>query len=196
MVIVIFRLEILEYNEKAKILEREQYYLDRLKPTDNICKVAGSSLGRVTNRSTRLKLKYVRMVRLFKEKNHNSLSELIEFSEFIINWFEKKKVKKLELITNKLQRAFEKITENKTPLNRSYEVRMKILSSSATATPVWVIDLDNGVTTSYPSARNAALALNCSNSTIMNKLKGINNKIYKGKYLIKSNTTLVEVAGD
>ena len=108
----------------------------------------------------------------------------------------KKKVKKLELITNKLQRAFEKITENKTPLNRSYEVRMKILSSSATATPVWVIDLDNGVTTSYPSARNAALALNCSNSTIMNKLKGINNKIYKGKYLIKSNTTLVEVAGD
>lgn len=136
MVIVIFRLEILEYNEKAKILEREQYYLDRLKPTDNICKVAGSSLGRVTNRSTRLKLKYVRMVRLFKEKNHNSLSELIEFSEFIINWFEKKKVKKLELITNKLQRAFEKITENKTPLNRSYEVRMKILSSSATFTTV------------------------------------------------------------
>ena len=132
MVIVIFRLEILEYNEKAKILEREQYYLDRLKPTDNICKVAGSSLGRVTNRSTRLKLKYVRMVRLFKEKNHNSLSEHIEFSEFIINWFGKK-VKKLELITNKLQRAFEKITENKTPLNRSYEVRMKILSSSATA---------------------------------------------------------------
>ena len=136
MVIVIFRLEILEYNEKAKILEREQYYLDRLKPTYNICKVAGSSLGRVTNRSTRLKLKYVRMVRLFKEKNHNSLSELIEFSEFIINWFEKKKVKKLELITNKLQRAFEKITENKTPLNRSYEVRMKILSSSATFTTV------------------------------------------------------------
>nr|YP_008964996.1 GIY-YIG intron encoded protein [Annulohypoxylon stygium]AHB33555.1 GIY-YIG intron encoded protein [Annulohypoxylon stygium] len=190
-----FRLEILEYNEKAKILEREQYYLDRLKPTYNICKVAGSSLGRVTNRSTRLKLKYVWMVRLFKEKNHNSLSEHIEFSEFIINWFGKK-VKKLELITNKLQRAFEKITENKTPLNRSYEVRMKILSSSATATPVWVTDLDNGVTTSYPSARNAALALNSSNSTIMNKLKGINNKIYKGKYLIKSNTTLVEVARD
>ena len=93
--------------------------MDRLKPTYNICKVAGSSLGRVTNRSTRLKLKYVWMVRLFKEKNHNSLSEHIEFSEFIINWFGKK-VKKLELITNKLQRAFEKITENKTPLNRSY----------------------------------------------------------------------------
>lgn len=95
-----FRLEILEYCEKAKTLEREQYYLDVLKPTYNICKVAGSSLGRKTNSSTRLKLKYIWMVRLFKEKN-NSLPEQINFTEFILNWFEKK-VKKLELITNKL----------------------------------------------------------------------------------------------
>ena len=79
-----FRLEILEYCEKAKILEREQYYLDVLKPTYNICEVAGSSLGRITNNSTRLKLKYVWMVRLFKEKN-NSLSEQINFTEFILN---------------------------------------------------------------------------------------------------------------
>lgn len=187
MVIVIFTcLEILEYCDKAKILEREQYYLDTLKPTYNICKVAGSSLGRVTNSSTRLKLKYLWMVRLFKEKNH-SLSEQINFPEFVLNWFAKK-VKKLELKTNKLQRMFEKITENKTHLNRSYEVRMKILSSSATATTVWVTDLDKGITTSYPSARNAALALNCSNSTIMNKLKGKNNKVLKGRYLIINTT--------
>ena len=33
--------------------------------------------------------------------------------------------------------------------------------------------------------RNAALALNCSNSTIMNKLKEKNSKILKGRYLIK-----------
>lgn len=187
-----FRLEILEYCEKAKTLEREQYYLDVLKPTYNICKVAGSSLGRKTNSSTRLKLKYIWMVRLFKEKN-NSLPEQINFTEFILNWFEKK-VKKLELITNKLQRTFEKIIENKTYLNRSYKVRMKILSSSTTATTVRVTDLNNGVITSYPSARNAALALNCSNSTIMNKLKGKNNKILKGRYLIRSNITPVEVA--
>lgn len=73
---------------------------------------------------------------------------------------------------------------------------MKILSSSATATTVRVTDLNNGVITSYPSARNAALALNCSNSTIMNKLKGKNNKIFKGRYLIRSNIAPVEVARD
>ena len=168
-----FRLEILEYSEKYIIIERENYYFDILKPTYNICHVAGSSLGRVTKDSTRLKLKYAWMIRLYKE-NKNSLKNQEMFSEFVLNWLEKK-VKKLELTTNKLQRMFNKITENKTPLVKSYETRMKILSSSPTATTILVTGasglLNNGVTTFYPSARNAALALNCSNSTIMNKLK-------------------------
>ena len=61
---------------------------------------------------------------------------------------------------------------------------MKILSSTNTATTVWIKDINNGVTTAYPSARNAALALNCSNSTIMNKLKGKSTNIFKGRYII------------
>lgn len=41
-----FKLEILEYcNQKEKVLIREQYYLDLLKPPYNILKQAGSSLG-------------------------------------------------------------------------------------------------------------------------------------------------------
>lgn len=36
---------ILEYCEADKILEREQYYLDNLKPEYNICKIAGNCLG-------------------------------------------------------------------------------------------------------------------------------------------------------
>jgi group I intron endonuclease len=41
-----FSLEILEYCDKKNLLEREQYYLDSLNPTYNICKLAESSLGR------------------------------------------------------------------------------------------------------------------------------------------------------
>jgi hypothetical protein len=63
---------------------------------------------------------------------------------------------------------------------------MKILSSTVTATTILVTDLESGILTTYPSARNAALALNCSNSTIMNKLNGKNTKAYKGRYLISS----------
>jgi group I intron endonuclease len=42
-----FKLEILEYCEADRliILEREQYYIDLLKPEYNILKIAGSPLG-------------------------------------------------------------------------------------------------------------------------------------------------------
>ena len=40
-----FKLEILEYCEIKSLLEREQYYLDLIKPQYNIIEKAGSSLG-------------------------------------------------------------------------------------------------------------------------------------------------------
>lgn len=40
-----FNFFILEYCEIEKLLEREQYYLDNLKPEYNICKTAGNCLG-------------------------------------------------------------------------------------------------------------------------------------------------------
>jgi group I intron endonuclease len=40
-----FRLEILEYCSREKLMEREQLYLDKCKPKYNILKLAGSSVG-------------------------------------------------------------------------------------------------------------------------------------------------------
>jgi hypothetical protein len=40
-----FTLDILEYCEKEELIIREQYYLDKLSPSYNILKTAGSSLG-------------------------------------------------------------------------------------------------------------------------------------------------------
>ena len=40
-----FSLEVLEYCDVSKLLEREQYYFDLLKPDYNIAKVAGSTVG-------------------------------------------------------------------------------------------------------------------------------------------------------
>lgn len=53
-----FSLEILEYTDKSSVLVREQYYLDVLNPSYNICKVAGSSYGRITKENTRMKLRF------------------------------------------------------------------------------------------------------------------------------------------
>lgn len=48
---------ILEYCETDKLLEREQYYLDTLKPEYNICKIAGNCLGKITTDETKQKMR-------------------------------------------------------------------------------------------------------------------------------------------
>jgi group I intron endonuclease len=40
-----FRLEILEYCPSSIVLDREQFYIDKLNPEYNILKIAGSSFG-------------------------------------------------------------------------------------------------------------------------------------------------------
>jgi transcriptional regulator of aromatic amino acid metabolism len=62
---------------------------------------------------------------------------------------------------------------------------MKILASTKTSEIVLITDTFKNVITKYPSARRAAEAIGVSNSTIMNKLKGRNTKLYKNRYLIK-----------
>jgi hypothetical protein len=52
-----FNLEILEYCNKKYLINREQYYLDLLKPEYNICKTAGSMLGFKHSAKTLLKFK-------------------------------------------------------------------------------------------------------------------------------------------
>jgi len=52
-----FYLEILEYCDKKSLIEREQYYLDLLKPEYNILKIAGSLLGFKHSNATLVKFK-------------------------------------------------------------------------------------------------------------------------------------------
>jgi hypothetical protein len=49
-----FKLEILEYCEQNILISREQYYFDLLMPEYNICKIAGSTLGKVHSEKTKL----------------------------------------------------------------------------------------------------------------------------------------------
>ena len=51
-----FSLDILEYCNSSELLNKEQYYIDLLKPNYNILKTAGSSLGRVLSEETKEKI--------------------------------------------------------------------------------------------------------------------------------------------
>jgi group I intron endonuclease len=172
-----FSLEILEYCDNMSTISKEQYYINLLEPEYNICLKAGSSLGRVVREETRLKLRNVWLNRLFIKSKDSTLRE------FMINSIDKKLDESRFRIT-KLYKEFEKIKLLKIS-KISFVTRMKILASIKTTQAVLVRDVIKGVTTEYPSARRAAEALNASNSTIMNKLKGKNTKLYKARYLIK-----------
>lgn len=52
-----FRLDILEYCEPSRLLNREQYYLDLLIPEYNILKIAGSRLGHKLSKKTKEKIR-------------------------------------------------------------------------------------------------------------------------------------------
>jgi len=64
-----FRLEILEYCNKDVLLEREQYYIDNIKPEYNILKVAGSSLGFKHSPETLIKFK----IRSLNTEGYNTI---------------------------------------------------------------------------------------------------------------------------
>nr|ATI20260.1 GIY-YIG endonuclease [Juglanconis oblonga]ATI20414.1 GIY-YIG endonuclease [Juglanconis oblonga] len=169
--------EILEYCDKSDCIAREQYYINTFSPFYNICSKAGSSLGRLTTNATRLKLRKAWWLRLY-----NKGQKRLSLGEFIVNALSNK-VKTLELKISRLQKELDSIIK-KPEFKQSILTRAKKLEASSTAQAVYVLDINSGLTIVYPSARNAALALNASNSTIMNKLNGKNSTPYKGRYII------------
>lgn len=171
-----FRLEILEYCDKSETIQREQYYLNVLKPTYNICTKAGSSLGRKTSDSVRSKLKKAFILRL-----HRSRQSTLELGEFYIEYI-LEKLSKIELRIFRLQKELDSFVAKKSEISRFDDNKLK---PSPTAKSIIVLNLKTGESTSYPSARSAALVMNTSHSIIMNKLKNPNSKAYKGRYVIR-----------
>lgn len=150
-----------------------------MKPSYNICKKAGSSLGRKTRDETRSKLRHAWLIRLFR----NRIVVDTALFDFIFKTFENK-IKKLEIIICKLKETLNKI-KTKNVIKVPFKTRMKILYSTKVSQTVIVTDLFFGTSTIYLSATRAAIALNISNSTVMNKLNLTNVKPYTGRYLIK-----------
>jgi hypothetical protein len=69
-----FKLEIIEYCSPSIIIEREQYYLDNLRPEYNILKVADSSFGRKHSEATKEILRKRSLNRLHSETTRLKIS--------------------------------------------------------------------------------------------------------------------------
>ena len=119
--------------------------MDKLKPTYNICNVAGSSLGRVIREETRLKLRRAWLVRLYKDSQ--SKSSLRDFSlKYLAG-----KVDELESSFSRLTKKFDNLITEKPEFKQSAETRLKKLVSSPTLYPVLIIDLKTGESIKYHS---------------------------------------------
>ncbi len=66
---------ILEFCEKERLIEREQFYLDTFTPEFNICKIANSCLGVIHSPETREKMRAANIGRKHSEETKRKIRE-------------------------------------------------------------------------------------------------------------------------
>nr|YP_009261993.1 GIY-YIG endonuclease [Chrysoporthe austroafricana]AMX22068.1 GIY-YIG endonuclease [Chrysoporthe austroafricana] len=182
-----FTLEILEYCGKDETIQREQYYMDLLKPVYNILLVAGSPLGRKFPLEVRIQMAKSKLGFTHSEETKALMSKIAQnriFSDITrsrLSLARQGKKFSLETLT--------KMSEAKLGIKRSKETIDKIKAYQSTrvkqpvsGTNLSVTDLNTNETVIYESVRKAAVALGTSHTTIRNYLKC--NKPFKERYLL------------
>ena len=165
-----FHLEILEYCDSSIIIEKEQYYIDILKPEYNILKVAGSLFG-------------------YK----HTIESLQKMSEIASNRSEETLVKLREAALGKTYKHTEetKAKLRKIMLGKKHseetKEKLKIIQSNRTKHPVKgtnikVEDTLTGEIHFYDSLRNAGKALDSNHISIKYNLD--NGKLFRERYII------------
>ena len=102
-----FELHILEYCDRGNTINREQYYLDLIKPVYNILKKAGSSLGFKHNIST---LEFFRNTRRISDQSKKKLS--LAASKRVLTESERRKLSDVRTGTKMLDITRKKISES------------------------------------------------------------------------------------
>lgn len=70
-----FTIEVLEYCGLEELLEKEQFYIDTLNPPYNICKIAGSVMGRKDSEETKIKKSFNMKGKKHSEEAKKVMSE-------------------------------------------------------------------------------------------------------------------------
>lgn len=170
-----FRLEILEYCDPSSIIEREQYYIDLLKPEYNILQVAGSLFGYKHTPESLEKMREIALNR--SDETKAKLREAALGKTY--NHTEETKIKLRDAIVGKKH-------------SEETKEKLSILQSNRTKHPipgfkVEVKDMETGQTFLDDSIRTAGKELDSNHNSIRYNLD--NGKLFRGRYLI----TKVEV---
>lgn len=162
-----FSLEILEYCDVNLTIEREQYYIDLLKPRYNMLKVAGSPLGYKHTPEAIAKIRLSSIGRKHSEETKAILRAANTgrtVSEDI----------KSKIRSSILKAQFKHSESAKFKIGKSSLARLGWVN--------YVTNVKTGITVSYPSRLKAAAALNMSPLTLKRYIES--GKIYKNTYKI------------
>lgn len=172
-----FTLEILEYCPISKLIEREQYYLDLLKPEYNIAMIAYSTLGYKHSAET---------IALLKKKMTPEVLELLKQKKIspehkeILSLTHKGKVvseetrKKLAIATTRHRK--------KNPLSAEALANIKAKTTEREGVAVTVLNTETNETWGFTNQTEAGEFIGVTRQAVYNAIK--RGKPIKGIYLI------------
>jgi len=128
-----FNLYILEYCDKIDLISREQYYFDLLNPAYNICRQAGSTLGRLHSADSILKISINKKNTNTGDSNHfYGKTHPLEAKEKMV------KAKLYKTLSSDIK---DKISKSMTGKSFTDEHRMNLSLSKKNSLMVSVLDL-------------------------------------------------------
>lgn len=168
-----FTLGVLEYCERGDLLEREQHYIDILKPEYNILKTAGSMLGFKHREESKLKMSNSK-----KGFKHTEETKA-KISKNMIHTEESKE--KLRSYRH-TEEALAKIRASSLGRKLSEESKAKIRANHPKSLKVQVLNIETGETMEFLSIYQTANYFGTNHTTIRNYIKS--KKPYKNLYMI------------
>lgn len=196
-----FSLDILEYCEPDKLVEREQYYIDLLNPEYNILKKAYSRLG---HKHTEKARKAMSIAKTGRKHTQETIKKLIEINKEISMEIKLKlslrssgiKVEVFDVLTN-IKYEFPSMTEAAIYLGITYQYIRKIFNNTDWSYKnfklkfklkdqrIWVYDLNQELINIFDTIKLASKSLNIPVITIRRYIKS--KKLYKNKYFFYNN---------
>lgn len=174
---IAFTLYILEYCNVEDLLTREQYYLDTLNPPYNICRTAGSTLGKLHTSITKDKISNSKLATNIGEANHFfGKNHTLEAKDLMKN---AKLNKNISLDTK------EKISLSKTGVQFTEEHQINLSLSKNNRKELLVLDLRTSKETIYSSISLAERTLQIPRGSIRDNLKSKSKAPYRGTFVFK-----------
>jgi group I intron endonuclease len=169
-----FKLYIIEYCKKEDLIKREQYYFDLLNPTYNICKAAGSSLGRLHRIESKEKISKSKLNTKLGEDNHFYGQTHTEEA-------------KLKMVKNKLNKTLSekvktKISATMTGRRLTEQHKVNLSLSKKNSKTLFVLNLQTKEETNYHSISQAERSLGFPKGSIRDNLKSKTGNPYRGIY--------------